>query len=142
MSQFWTVQCGFAAYRAITVTIKADTLPQALDLAIGKANSSTSWKEVDHVGGSFVEAVSIGDDVDPWAPQNADKLEIPFEFTEAALWAADQPGYSAMRDALRTIAVGRGVRAGDHTVIKDLEDAMSVAAAALVAAGCAPPHGT
>ncbi len=36
----WTVQCGFAAYYANTVTVEADTLAEALERAIVAAHDS------------------------------------------------------------------------------------------------------
>ncbi|MEQ8827570.1 MAG: hypothetical protein RIC82_07335, partial [Parvibaculum sp.] len=62
----WTVQCGFAAYYANTVTVEADTLAEALERAIVAANESDGWKPLDDCGPTFIDAAAEGDEADPW----------------------------------------------------------------------------
>ena len=80
MTRPFTVQVGYAGYYANTVTVEADTLEEALERAIEKANESDAWRSLDHVGDSFVDAVCEGADADPWAADAA--LPIPGRFTE------------------------------------------------------------
>jgi hypothetical protein len=76
----WTVQCGYAAYYANTVTVEAETLDAALDQAIAQANGDPGWKSLDHCGPTFVDAVAEGD-ADPWIEcQSA--LRVPAHFGE------------------------------------------------------------
>jgi hypothetical protein len=77
----WTVQCGFAAYYANTVTVEADMLAEALEKAIVKANESDGWKPLDDCGPTFVDAVAEGDDADPWR-EFASSLPVPPRFSE------------------------------------------------------------
>jgi hypothetical protein len=83
---FWTVQCGYAAYCANTVTVEADTLDDALDKAIAVANDNASWKALDHSGPTFIEAVAQGADADPWR-DHASAVPVPERFTERGLAA-------------------------------------------------------
>jgi hypothetical protein len=77
----WSVQCGYAAYYANTVTVEADTLDDALDKAITAANEDASWKSLDHCGPTFVDAVAEGADADQWR-DHASTLPVPERFTE------------------------------------------------------------
>lgn len=61
----WTVQCGYAAYYANTVTVEAATLDEALEKAIVVANDDPSWKALDHCGPTFIDAVAEGAGTDP-----------------------------------------------------------------------------
>lgn len=78
----YTVQCGYAAYYANTVTVEAETLDAALEKAIAAANDDPSWKAIDHCGDTFVDAVAEGANTDPWH-DFASALPIPARFTEA-----------------------------------------------------------
>lgn len=78
----WTVQCGYAAYYANTVTVEAETLDAALEKAIAEANDDACWKSLDHCGDTFVDAAAEGADADPWRGL-ASALAIPDRFTEA-----------------------------------------------------------
>ncbi len=78
----WTVQCGYAAYYANTVTVEAETLDAALEKAIAEANDDPCWKALDHSGDTFVDAAAEGADADPWQ-DFASALPIPDHFTEA-----------------------------------------------------------
>ena len=135
MTQPWTVQCSYAAYYSNVVVVDADTLEQALAIAIDKANGSAAWKAIDHCGNTFVDAGAQGQDVDPWTEASCSQLDVPFARTEAALWTRSQPGYDAMRNALLAIAAGRAVARDGHTEIEDVDDPMSIAQAALHQAG-------
>ena len=77
----WTVQCGYAAYYANTVTVEADTLEEALERAIDAAESDSSWKSIDYCGPTFVDAVAEGADADPWRDFMS-AIPIPERFTE------------------------------------------------------------
>ncbi len=77
----WTVQCGFAAYYANTVTVEADTLAEALERAIVAANESDGWKPLDDCGPTFIDAAAEGDEADPWR-DFASSLPVPPRFSE------------------------------------------------------------
>ena len=77
----WTVQCGYAAYYANTVTVEADTLEAALEAAIAAANDDPHWKALDDCGSTFIDAAAQGEDADPWADFGS-VLSIPARFTE------------------------------------------------------------
>ncbi len=80
MSRAWTVQTGYAAWYANTVTVEADTLDEALEKAIEAANEdSTGWKVLDNSGETFVQAVCQGAGVDPWGKGS---LPVPDRFSE------------------------------------------------------------
>ena len=78
----YTVQCGYAAYWANTVTVSADSFEEALTAAIVKANDDAAWRSIDHCGDTFIDAVAEGEDADPWG---SDTLSVPDAYTEAAL---------------------------------------------------------
>ena len=80
MTKQFTVQCGFAAYHANTVSVEADTLEEALEKAIEVANQDPNWKSVDHCGPTHVDACSMGRDEDPWDKNKS--LPVPARFTE------------------------------------------------------------
>jgi hypothetical protein len=77
----WTVQCGYAAYYANTVTVEAETLDQALDKAIEAANDDPCWKTLDDCGPTFIDAVAEGADADPWAGLHS-AIPVSPRFTE------------------------------------------------------------
>ena len=77
----WTVQCGYAAYYANTVTVDAHTLDHALEQAIAAANDDPSWKSLDDCGPTFVCAVAHGADSDRWHGA-ASAIPVPERFSE------------------------------------------------------------
>ena len=80
VSRLWTVQTGYAAWYANTVTVEADTLDEALEKAIEAANEDAAgWRVLDHCGDTFVQAVSQGVGVDPWGEGS---LPVPDRFSE------------------------------------------------------------
>ena len=80
MTRPWTVQAGYAAWYANTVTVEADTLDEALEKGIEAANEdSARWKVLDHCGETFVQAVSEGAGADPWGEGS---LPVPGRFSE------------------------------------------------------------
>jgi len=78
----FTVQCICAAYRTNTVTVEADTLAEALEMAVAAADQSTAWSSSDYIGPTFIEAVAEGEDVDLWNDERVRPLSIPSRFTE------------------------------------------------------------
>ena len=80
MTKQFTVQCGFAAYHANTVSVEAETLEEALEKAIEVANQDPNWKSVDHCSSTFVDAYCMGRDEDPWDRDKS--LPVPARFTE------------------------------------------------------------
>lgn len=78
----FTVQLAYAAYYSHTVTVEADSLLEALALAITTANEQSSWSSSDYCGNTFVEAVAEGEDVDLWMDERVRPLPIPSRFTE------------------------------------------------------------
>ena len=77
---WYTIQAGYAAYFANTVTLQAQTLDEALEKAIELANEDPGWKSVDHCGPTYIDACCIGKDADPWDYDAS--LPIPEKFTE------------------------------------------------------------
>ena len=77
---WFTVQCGYPAYYANTVSVEAETLEEALEKAIEVANQDPNWKGLDHCGPSFVDACGIGRDTDLWDRDAS--LPVPARFTE------------------------------------------------------------
>ena len=54
----YTVQVSFAAYNCKTVSVEAESLESALQLAI--EDDSDDWKSSDHAGDTFVDAACEG----------------------------------------------------------------------------------
>jgi hypothetical protein len=79
----YTVQCGFAAYYTITVTVEAKNLDQALEKALAEANQRSSWSSTDYSGPAFIEAVAEGEDADLWMDEKVQQLPVPPRFTES-----------------------------------------------------------
>ena len=80
MSRQFTVQCGYNATYANTVTVEADTLEEALEKAVAAANEDAEgWRPTDHCSDTYVDAVSEGAGRDPWG-ENA--LPVPGRFSE------------------------------------------------------------
>ena len=126
MSRKFTVQVGYPAYFANTVTVEADTLDEALEKAIETANQSDAWRSLDHVGDSHIDAVCEGADVDPWATDTA--LPIPDRFTEQG-----EPPLITITDRAKPgggIEVTRG-----RVLLRFVSDAGTVSSEL-----CDPPH--
>ena len=80
MTRPFTVQTGYPAYYANTVTVEADSLEDALEKAVEAANEdSDGWRSLDHVGDAYVAAVCEGAGADPWG---RGALPVPDRFTE------------------------------------------------------------
>src|ERR1700684_4376657 len=77
----WTVQCGFAAYECNIVEVEADTLEEACDAAIARANESDGWSPLDVSSKTFVDAIAQGADADP-CKDFGSSLPVPQRFTE------------------------------------------------------------
>ena len=78
MKKPWTVQCGYMAHFANTVTVEAASLEEALEKAIETANDDDAWRSTDHCGPTFVDAVCEGADADPWCEGT---LSVPERFS-------------------------------------------------------------
>ena len=74
----FTVCCGFASHYHNIVTVKADTLVEALEKAIEQAGDDPHWKSVDQASQTFVEALAEGMDIDPWGDT---AIPVPDRFT-------------------------------------------------------------
>ena len=126
MTRQFTVQVGYPAYFANTVTVEAGTFDEALEKAIEAANQSDAWRSLDHCGDSFVDAVCEGADADPWATDTA--LPIPDRFTEQG-----EPPLITITDPARPgggIEVTRG-----RVLLRFVSDAGIVTSEL-----CDPPH--
>ena len=78
MKKPWTVQCGYMAHFANTVTVEAASLEEALEKAIETANDDDAWRSTYHCGPTFVDAVCEGADADPWCEAT---LSVPERFS-------------------------------------------------------------
>ena len=76
----FTVVCSYADYLTATVTVEAETLEQAFEAAIDKADATEAWDKSDHSGDPFIAAYAEGEDPDPWGDE---ALPVPGRFTEA-----------------------------------------------------------
>ena len=59
MKKPWTVQCGYMAHFANTVTVEAASLEEALEKAIETANDDDAWRSTDHCGPTFVRRMRL-----------------------------------------------------------------------------------
>ena len=80
MKKPYTVQCGYTAHFANTVTVEAETLEEALEKAIETANADDAWRSTGHCSRTFVDAVCEGAGADPRDPDAA--WPVPERFTE------------------------------------------------------------
>ena len=78
MKKSWTVQCGYTAHFANTVTVEAETLEEALEKAIETANADDAWRSTGRLSRTFVDAVCEGAGADP---RDA-AWPVPDRFTE------------------------------------------------------------
>lgn len=76
----FTVVSSYADYLTATVTVEAETLEQAFEPAIAKADETEAWDKSDHSGDPFLLAIAEGEDADPWGDE---ALPVPGRFTEA-----------------------------------------------------------
>ncbi len=80
MSRRFTVQCGYFAHYANTVTVEAGTLDEALEKAVAAANEDgDGWRSTDHCSDTYVDAVCEGAGGDPWGEGS---LPVPDRFSE------------------------------------------------------------
>ena len=80
MKKPYTVQCGYTAHFANTVTVEAETLEEALEKAIETANADDAWRSTGRLSRTFVDAVCEGAGADP---QDTDAAwPVPERFTE------------------------------------------------------------
>ena len=78
MKKSWTVQCGYTAHFANTLTVEAETLEEALEKAIETANADDPWRSTGRLSRTFVDAVCEGAD-----PRDTDAAwPVPERFTE------------------------------------------------------------
>ena len=80
MKKSWTVQCGYTAHFANTLTVEAETLEEALEKAIETANADDAWRSTGRLSGTFVDAVCEGASADPRDTDAA--WPVPDRFTE------------------------------------------------------------
>ena len=80
MKKPFTVQCGYTARFANTVTVEAETLEEALEKAIETANADDAWCSTGRLSGTFVDAVCEGAGANPQDPDAA--WPVPDRFTE------------------------------------------------------------
>ena len=80
MKKPWTVQCGYTAHFANTVTVEAETLEEALEKAIETANADDAWRSTGRLSRTFVDAVYEGASADPRDTDAA--WPVPDRFTE------------------------------------------------------------
>ena len=80
MKKSWTVQCGYTAHFANTLTVEAETLEEALEKAIETANADDAWRSTGRLSRTFVDAVCEGADSDPRDTDAA--WPVPERFTE------------------------------------------------------------
>ena len=126
MKKPWTVQCSYAGYWSLTVTVEAGTLDEALEKAIETANQSEGWRSSDHCGDTHVDAACEGADADPWNSETS--LPVPDRFTEQG-----EPPIVTVTDPARpdgSIEVTRG-----RVLLRFRGDAGTV-----VSELCDPPH--
>ena len=80
MKKPYTVQCGYTAHFANTVTVEAETLEEALEKAIETANADDAWRSTGRLSRTFVDAVCEGAGADPRDTDAA--WPVPERFTE------------------------------------------------------------
>ena len=80
--QTYTVQAGHTAHYATTLTVEAETLEDALDAAIARANDVPCWQATCDCSDTFVDAVAEGERAGAWGK---DSLSVPERFTERYL---------------------------------------------------------
>lgn len=110
------MQCSYSRYYHNTASVKGESLEAALEAARAQTGMDDGWRDFDHNGEIFVEAVSEGKDADPWA----NSLSIPLDFTEhgraferVTLFEVHTPEtgrrryFGAQSDALRSIATSQ-----------------------------------
>ena len=80
MKKPFTVQCGYTARFANTLTVEAETLEEALEKAIETANADDAWRSTGRLSRTFVDAVYEGASADPRDTDAA--CPVPDRFTE------------------------------------------------------------
>ena len=80
--QTYTVQAGHTAHYATTLTVEAETLEDALDAAIARANDEPCWQATCDCSDTFIDAVAEGERAGAWGK---DSLSVPERFTERYL---------------------------------------------------------
>lgn len=79
----WTVQVGTTLYQANVLTIEAASAEEACERAIEVANTADGWKNIDHCGPTFVDALAPGDAYSPWNAHAATSvLPVPGPYLE------------------------------------------------------------
>ena len=108
----YTVQCSYARYYVQSVTVKAESLPAALEKALSTVHGD-AWKSVDEDGETFVDAAAEGAHESPWY---ADQVPIPHEFTELGVLTASHrpPPDTEERDRTIHVDVEQGVPVAAH----------------------------
>ena len=81
MKKPFTIECAYATYMAAVVTVEADTLEEAIPLAVQYADDNERWKSADHATDPHVNAACQGADGNPWDGAHS-ALPMPVRFTE------------------------------------------------------------
>ena len=74
----YRAHCGSYAYQFTTVDVDAPDLDTACQAAIEMANNSGAWRNDDDITPTRVDAISQGEDSDPW---DDGALLVPNRFT-------------------------------------------------------------
>ena len=113
MKKSWTVQCGYTARFANTLTVEAETLEEALEKAIKTANADDPWRSTGRLSRTFVDAVCEGADADPRDTDAA--CPVPDRFTERG-----EPPVLTLTDPGRAAAPSRFPGAGSCSASRPL----------------------
>lgn len=77
----FTVQCVCAAWLSNTITVQASDIEDACRRAIETATRDSAWRSTGACGPTFVDAITEGEDADPWRVA-ASHLPVPPRFAE------------------------------------------------------------
>ena len=113
MKKPYTVQCGYTAHFANTLTVEAETLEEALEKAIETANADDPWRSTGRLSRTFVDAVCEGEGADPRDTDAA--WPVPERFTERG-----EPPVLTLTDPGRAAAPSRYPEAGSCSASRPL----------------------
>ena len=113
MKKPFTVQCGYTARFANTLTVEAETLEEALEKAIETANADDAWRSTGRLSRTFVDAVYEGASADPRDTDAA--CPVPDRFTERG-----EPPVVTLTDPGRAAAPSRFPEVGSCSASRPL----------------------